>query len=415
MKLVRPSIISGSLPAPPSKSMMIRALAASLLCRGTSRITNPSLCEDAAAARQVISTLGAHIESEGQDLVISGGLKPKAAGLNCGESGLCMRLFTPIAALLDTSIVLKGHGSLKSRPMTRMDTSLREMGAACSTDRGYPPIRVKGPLKSGKFTLDASLSSQFLTGLLFALPLCEVDSELTILNLKSKPYIAMTISLLKRYGINIQAEKDFKKLIVPGGQTYTAVSYQVEGDWSGAAFLLVAGAVGGEIEVLDLLPDSHQADKAILSALVSAGAVVSEGKNSVRVKHAHLQAFEFDATDCPDLFPPLAALACNCEGSSSIKGAERLKYKESDRGLALLSEFKKIGANIRISGDRMEIKGTRLKGGIIDSHNDHRIAMAGAVTALSSTHGVKIRDWEAVAKSYPRFFEDLNTAGGDVI
>jgi len=393
---------------------MIRALAASLLCPGTSRIINPSFCSDAAAAQRIIFALGAHSETNGRDQLVNGGLKTAAAELNCGESGLCMRLFTPVVALLDTPVVLIGEGSLNYRPMLGMEAPLQKMGAICTTDKGFPPVQVTGTIKGGKYILDASLSSQFVTGLLYALPLCHADSELTILNLKSKPYIAMTISLLKQFSITIQEEKDFTLLNIPGRQTYTPTSYRVEGDWSGAAFMLVAGAVSGEIEVQDVSLDSLQADKKILKALESAGADISQQNNSVIVKHANLNAFEFDATDCPDLFPPLTALACSCKGTSIITGTERLKHKESARGLVLLNEFAKIGAKITIDRDRMEITGTRLQGGKIDSNNDHRIAMAGAVAGLNSVHGVKIRNWQAVAKSYPGFFSDLKALGGDI-
>lgn len=414
MKSVLPSKIYGSLPAPSSKSMMIRALAAALLCPGSSRIINPSACADAAAAQRIIAALGAHYTTDGNSQLVSGGLKPMSSELNCGESGLCMRLFTPIAALLDTPIVLIGEGSLNNRPMLNMETPLQEMGAICTTNQGYPPLQVTGTLKGGEYTLDGSMSSQFVTGLLYALPLCQADSELTILNLKSKPYIAMTISLLKQFGISIQEEKDFTILNILGRQTYTPTSYLVEGDWSGAAFLLVAAAVSGELEIKNISLDSLQADKKILTALKSAGADISQQKNYLQVKHANLNSFEFDATDCPDLFPPLAALACNCKGTSIITGTERLKHKESARGLVLLKEFEKIGAQIMIEGDRMMITGRRLRGGIIDSNNDHRIAMAGAVAGLTSIQGVGIRDWQAVAKSYPGFFNDLKAVGGEI-
>lgn len=414
MKLVSPSEISGAIPAPPSKSMMIRAQAAALLSTGITRISNPSSCADALAAQGIISALGAVYKKQEQDHLITGGIKSAADELNCGESGLCMRLFTPVAALFDKPVTLTGEGSLRHRLMQDMEVPLQDMGAFCETDNGFPPIKLKGPLKAGRYTLDASLSSQFLTGLLYALPLCDSDSELTARNLRSKPYVAMTLSMLARFDISILAEKDFTHLYIPGGQKYNPAAYRVEGDWSGAAFMLVAGALRGEIEVRDLLPDSQQADKQILDALSSAGADISSSGSSLRVKQGKLQAFEFDATDCPDLFPPLTALACGCEGTSTLYGTDRLEYKESPRGRVLLQEFKKIGAEIAIKENHMEIKGSRLHGGIIDSHNDHRIAMAGAVAGLIATDGVKIRNWQAVTKSYPDFFNDLKAVGGGV-
>jgi 3-phosphoshikimate 1-carboxyvinyltransferase len=251
------------------------------------------------------------------------------------------------------------------------------------------------------------MSSQVASGLLMALPLCPQDSVLTVANLKSKPYLRMTLSLLKEFGIIIHHDEELRRFEIPGKQAYHPRNYRVEGDWSGGAFLLVAGAIAGRVKVRGLSDKSLQADRAVLMALEKAGAKIGSGGNTVTVEQNRLKAFEFNATDCPDLFPPLAALACHCEGRSVIQGTERLKHKESDRALALVREFRKMGARIRVQGGRMEVTGGRLEGGDVSSNQDHRIAMACAVAGLSSEKGVRIRDWSCVAKSYPQFFDDL--------
>jgi 3-phosphoshikimate 1-carboxyvinyltransferase len=246
-----------------------------------------------------------------------------------------------------------------------------------------------------------------MSGLLMALPLCPQDSVLTVSNLKSKPYLRMTLSLLKEFGIIIHHDEELSRFEIPGKQAYHPRTYRVEGDWSGGAFLLVAGAIAGRVKVRGLNDKSLQADRAILEALERAGAKIHTEKDAVTVERSGLKAFEFDATDCPDLFPPLVALACYCKGKSVIRGTERLRHKESDRALALVSEFRKMGARIRVQGGTMEVTGGRLKGGEVSSRHDHRIAMACAVAGLASEKGVRIRNWSCVGKSYPQFFDDL--------
>jgi len=324
-------------------------------------------------------------------------------------------MFTSVAALYNKKITITGTGSLMARPMEIVERPLNQLGAYCKTNCGFPPIKVKGPIKGGKIRIDGSISSQFLTGLLMALPLCRDDSELIVDDLKSKPYVAMTLSLLDQFGISIHSEKDLRRFFIKGSQHFQNTTYIVEGDWSAASFLLVAGALRGKVTVNNLKIESHQADKKILEVLKITGAGISKVNDTVSAEQNQLEAFEFDATECPDLFPPLVVLACSCIGRSRIAGVERLKHKETDRAHTLLTEFSKIGAKIRIIEDRMEIEGTRLKGGIIDSRNDHRIAMAGAVAGLTTEKGVFIDGWECVSKSYPCFFEDLKSVGGNIV
>ena len=414
MRWVYPSEISGTVCAPPSKSMMIRAAASALLCEDAVRIMNASYCEDGLAALEIVEALGAQVTKLDRTVTIKGGMDPQRSNLDCNNSGLCMRLFAPIVALANRTIALTGAESLKCRPMGMMESPLRHLGAYCLTDNGFPPIRVRGPIKGGKVAVDGTLSSQFLTGLLTALPLCDEDSELTVTELRSKPYVSMTLSLLDRFGISISSTQDLGRFVIPGSQRYKRTDYSVEGDWSGAAFILAAGAVSGRVTVGNLEMKSLQADKGILDALELCGARLSISGDTVTVERDRLDSFEFDATDCPDLFPPLAALACSCKGRSVVRGVERIRHKESDRARALVTELGKIGARISVFGDRMDIEGTKLTGGGLDSHNDHRIAMAGAVAGLSSDRGVGIEKWQSVSKSYPAFFEDLKSVGGRV-
>ncbi len=407
MEEIRPGSIDGIASAPPSKSMMQRAIAAAALANGKSVIGNPSTCEDALAAMKAVEAIGASVDVSGGKALVNGGGKKTGGKLDCGESGLCMRMLSPVCSLFDNEFVLSGRGSLLERQAGMIEGPLRQLGAKCETNKGKPPITIHGPIHGGEIEIDGSQSSQFLTGLLMALPLCKEDSVVKVKNLKSKPYVQMTLGLLEKFGIAVEASGKLDEFRITGRQRYTPANYDVEGDWSGAAFLLVAGAIAGRVTVSGLREDSLQADRAIVDALQKAGAKVNVQMGEVDVRKGTLVAFDFDAADCPDLFPPLAVLACNCKGKSRLKGALRLKGKESDRGAALVSELGKLGAKITVEGDEMTIMGGTLSGGEVDSHNDHRIAMACAVAALNCSSGVRITNENCVAKSYPKFFEDL--------
>jgi 3-phosphoshikimate 1-carboxyvinyltransferase len=249
-----------------------------------------------------------------------------------------------------------------------------------------------------------------------ALPRAAGDSTLKVIDLKSTPYIDMTLALLKAFGIEIRHD-NYETFFINGSQTYRIPKneYWVEGDWSGASFLLVAGAIGGAVTVTGLDTNSPQADRKILQALEAAGARIKTTKFSVEVTRNELNAFHFDATHCPDLFPPLVALASNCRGKTILTGVERLIHKESNRALVLEKEFTALGGEICIRDNHMEITGKKLTGGPIDSHNDHRIAMAGAAAAVNAEQPVMIIGCESVAKSYPNFFEDFQAIGGGVL
>ena len=386
--------VSGSVTAPASKSYAQRAIAAALLCEGESVLSNMVQCNDTRAALQVAADLGAKISAHEDTYTLHGGLHPRKRQLNIGESGLATRLFTPITALCTETITLTGKGSILKRPISMMEEPLRQLGATVSSQGGYLPIHIRGAIRGGNITVDGSLSSQFITGLLMALPLAAQDTTLTVNDLKSRPYIDMTIGLLKNFGIDIK-HNDYRQFFIEGGQRYVPTRYRIEGDWSGASCLLVAGATAGRITVENLNPLSLQADTAIT------------------VRRNELHAFEFDATHCPDLFPALAALAANCDGTSIIRGTHRLIHKESNRAQTLADVFGGMGVAVDIETENeMRIIGGTIHGATVSSHNDHRIAMAAAVAALNSDGAVTIRGAEAVDKSYPEFWDDFRNLAG---
>lgn len=409
------SEISGKIKAPSSKSMMQRALAAALLDGSRSLIRHITPSNDARAGMDVIARLGARVEVSGDQAEVSGGINPVSDELNCGESGLGIRMFTPVASLCDRRLTITGEGSLLARPVAMMEEPLKALGVWTATRSGYPPLVIQGPLKGGQASVDGTVSSQFLTGLLMALPKAGGDSLLQVKNLKSTPYVDMTLSMLARCGVRVE-NRDYREFFIPGGQVYRLGEYAVEGDWSGAAFPLVAGALGGSVVVTGLDPRSVQADRRIMEALAAAGAETAILGDGVSVTRKELRGFEFDATHCPDLFPPLVALACGCSGITRLWGVGRLIHKESNRAESLQKEFHALGGLIRLGvgarEDMMEIEGGRLRGGVLDSHNDHRIAMAGALAAILSDGAVVIMDPDCAAKSYPDFFSDFSAIGG---
>jgi 3-phosphoshikimate 1-carboxyvinyltransferase len=413
-RIVEPSELKGTLRAPSSKSITQRAIAAALLADGQSIIQNPSYCDDSLAAMSIAVGLGAHVEPHPGKLKITGGGILKEPKLHCGESGLAIRMFSPIAALYPTEIVMTGANSLKKRPMNMVEHALNQLGVKCSTSAGFLPLTIHGPLKGGTCEIDGSVSSQLLTGLLMALPVAKADSEIIVKNLKSKPYIDMTLQVLRSFGVTVQ-NNDYKSFLVPGNQKYLPQIFEAEGDWSGASFILVAGAINGNISLTSINTDSKQSDKAIINALEKAGAKFKIGENRIDIFKSELKAFDFDATESPDLFPPLVALASYCSGISSIKGVSRLKYKESDRAATLQNEFGKMKIAIEIKDDQMFITGGQPVGARIESYDDHRIAMAAAVAALGAKGKIYIHDSQCVAKSYPDFFDDLRTLGALIL
>lgn len=415
-KVISPVLLHGSVKAPASKSVVQRVLAAGLLAHGTSTFSNYTPCDDALAAIDIVKDLGGKVCLEGDVLRVDGGIFASAhpsgtpIRLICGESGLSSRLFAPISLLFSTDVTLTGEGSLLKRPFGGMMKPVFDQLHIQYNDReGFLPLRLKGAVKGGVLRMDSSGGSQFLTGLLMTLPLLENDSEIQVEQLRSKPYIDLTIDIAAQFGIKIE-EEDYRVFRIKGRQQYHACEYAIEGDWSGASCLLVAGAIAGQASIGNLRADSVQADKKIVEALRDCGAGLEEQDHTFTVTRDRLEAFRFDATDCPDLFPALVALAANCAGISVVKGVGRLATKESNRALTLQSEFRKLGITITLEQDDMLIEGKAIAGGqTVFAHNDHRIAMALATAALTAQFPVTIEGAECVNKSYPGFWDDLET------
>lgn len=399
--IISPGRISGDVTPPPSKSMMQRICAAALLNSGKTIVVNPGTSNDDKAALNIIQQLGAKVVINDNSIEISSnGLNPITNTIDCGESGLSARLFTTIVALHEKPITITGHGSLLHRPMEFFEKVLPQLGVAVTSNNGHLPVTVKGPLIAKDITIDGSASSQYLSGLLIAYCYHPVEQLIRIHvdELKSKPYADLTIEVLQQFGAVVlhQDHKLFaiKKAIQPGD-----VTINIEADWSAAANWLVASAIAGVVTIHNLNLDSVQADKAII-----------RGVNTEKT------AFEFDATDCPDAIPILAVYAGNCKGDSVIKGIHRLVNKESNRIESTSKMLEQLGVPYQIKDDAFYIKGIeQFKSCIIDSYNDHRIAMAAAVAALNAGGDVTINNAEAVNKSYPDFFSHLSSLGAKCI
>lgn len=414
---ISPSIVTGSLQAPPSKSCMQRACAAALITNGTTIIDNAGNSNDEQAAKNIVEKLGATVETIRKEVIItsnnhifSSTYPGKHSIISVGESGLSLRMFTPLAALFKYEITFTGKGSILKRPVDFFENVFPRLRVDVQTNDGKIPIILTGPLKPKNITVDGSLSSQFLTGLLMAYAkACTAPVSIKVNNLTSKPYIDLTLDILNHFGFKVENDYYEKFNIYPAKNIHNhSIKYTVEGDWSNIAFLLISGAIAGEVTVKNADINSSQGDKRVINALESCGAQLHINKKEVTVKKNKLESFDFDATHSPDLFPPLVALAAYCKGTTTIKGVNRLLHKESDRAKTLQSEFKKMKVDIDINGDVMSIKGGgQIKGAKVSSHNDHRIAMACAVAALGAEGNTIIHEAEAVKKSYPSFFEDI--------
>lgn len=422
---IHPSKLQGIIQAPASKSCMQRACAAALLSKGKSTIKYPGKSNDDKAALSIIQKLGAvitHVDNE--TLVIESPYIQDATNIianedemNCGESGLSIRMFTPIAALSKNTITINGSGSLANRPMHFFEEVLPALGVTIQTNEGKIPLTIQGPLQSKDIEIDGSLSSQFLTGLLFAygaLPHAAGSTSIAVRDLQSKPYIDLTLDVMQQFGMNVPENKNYKEFIFYNKTIEPKDTvYKIEADWSGAAFLLVAGTIAGKNMLIQgLNVSSAQADRKIIDVLMDANAGMAIEAKGIRLHGAPLQAFDFDATNCPDLFPPLAVLAAYCKGTSTIQGVHRLTHKESNRAITLKEELGRMGIEIEFKDDAMFIKGGgKITGAQVSSRNDHRIAMACAVAALGATGPTTITDAKAIDKSYPDFYNHLEWLG----
>lgn len=390
--------LNGTVTAPPSKSAAHRALICSFLSGGGT--VKPII-----NSKDMLATLG-----------VTKALKNGEKTLDCIESGSTLRFMIPVAASMGAEVVFTGSGRLPERPIGEYLDLLPLHGVLCKSGGGLP-LEISGRLKNGSYEVSGNVSSQYITGLLLALANLEGDSAVILKTpLESKPYVDMTVKIMADYGVVIK-ETDFGYLI-HGGQKFKKTDYTVEGDWSQAAFFLAAGALGGDITVTGLDMNTAQGDKNIIDVLKSFGAHVEINENSVTCFKSRLKGTVVHAADIPDLVPVLAVLSAFADGKTVIKGAERLRYKESDRIESVVSNLKKMGADVEETADGMIINGKNtLIGAELSGYNDHRIVMAFSIAALFADGETVISDAESINKSYPSFFEDYNRLGGqaDVI
>jgi 3-phosphoshikimate 1-carboxyvinyltransferase len=409
IRSVKPGNRKGIVHVPPSKSDAQRALLCAGLSKGKSLVANVGQSADERSMLDAISALGAEVTKHDDGNIAVVGIEsiPSDLTINANESGLGARLLTAVCSSGIGPVTVSGSGSLNTRTMHFFEDVLPKFGIKLTAFTGHLPITVQGPMHGNSIEMDGALSSQFISGLLMALPLAQGDSQITVLNLASKPYVNMTLRTLAAFGIKIKRDEG-DTFHIAGGQGYQATSYVVEGDWSAASCWLTAAALGADISIQGLSPSSAQADKQMLAALMSAGCSVHFTPDGIRVNGSKKHPFEFNAHDCPDLFPALVALAAHIPGTSIIEGANRLIHKESHRAEALILEFQKLGIQIEQKENALFIHGeSSIVGNQVDAHNDHRIAMALGVCGLFSQGPMTISGAESVSKSYPAFWDTM--------
>lgn len=408
-----PFVPNGTVNVPPSKSDVHRAIICAAMANGVSRISPVAISNDIKATIGCIKALGADAVLENNVLTVDGTnmYKNKTALLDCGESGSTLRFFIPIAAVGNINATFVGKGKLPQRPIGIFTEALPKAGTVCKTEGGLP-LEIKGQLKSGIFEIPGNVSSQFITGLLLALPILEGDSEIVLTSpLESVGYIAMTIRTMKQFGVNIQATENGWH--IEGGQTYKSCNYTTDGDWSQAAFFMVLGAIGGKVTVKGVAKDSTQGDKKCAEILAEFGAKVTQRDNEVTVEKGELKAITIDASQIPDLVPVLSVCAAFAEGTTNIINAERLRIKECDRLKATAELLNNLGGKVKELSDGLEITGvSSLKGGNVNGYNDHRIVMSAAVCAARSDEDITATFAMSINKSYPDFYIDYNSIGG---
>jgi 3-phosphoshikimate 1-carboxyvinyltransferase len=402
--------VEGYLKIPPSKSLSQRILACALISRETTTINNLGNSDDELAVFQLIKDVGARVGHNGRDLNIEGidFKNCSVTTLNFHESGLATRMFTPILANFSSKIEFIGKGNILKRPMGTLVEFMNLLEIDFQSTQGKLPFQLKGPLVPKSIKIDGSISSQFVTGLILgyvASPLLR-NEIIEVINPTSIPYIELTLEVLRKFGVDLKLEEN--KIQFQGPYHLKSTNITIEGDWSSASFFLVAAAINGDIQVDGLNLNSKQADRKLLDALKDFGAKINF-EDGLRVSKNEANSFNFDATHCPDLFPPLVVLASFANGVSKIKGVNRLKYKESNRAESIQLELTKLGAEIQVVGDEMIINGIKqVKPAVINPHGDHRIAMAASIMAIFSTLGNStILDADVVRKSFPQFFDFL--------
>ncbi|WP_294400906.1 3-phosphoshikimate 1-carboxyvinyltransferase [uncultured Clostridium sp.] len=421
---VYPNKLKGEVKIPPSKSMAHRAVICAALSNGLCKVTNIDFSDDIIATVEAMKSLGAVITKKEDYLEIIG-IKSSANKTNdsidsertidCNESGSTLRFLVPIAALFEGVNRFVGRGNLGKRPLDTYYSIFDEQGIKYSYKEGILDLKTEGKLKAGEFKVKGNISSQFITGLLFTLPLLDGDSKIIITTeMESKGYIDLTLSAIKDFGVEI-INNNYEEFIIKGNQTYKGRDYRVEGDYSQAAFFLCGDAVSNEVVVNDLKLDSLQGDKEVIDILERMGVKIkSECNGLIGRADEGLKATVVDGSQCPDIIPVVSLAACLCNGITEVINAGRLRIKECDRLAAVTSELNKLGAKITEKEDGLIIEGvSKLKGGCtVWSHKDHRIAMTLAIASTVCEEPIIIKDYECVSKSYPEFWNDFKNVGG---
>ena len=420
---IKPTKLVGEIDIPGSKSIGHRAIIAASLSKGKSIIHHISMSDDILATLTCMQELGCSYEVKQNkdgfcDIEIWGRCKEifERRSFDAKESGSTLRFLIPIALAFGGKNIFSGSGRLKERPLDIYYDIFKQQGIVFTNEQGKLPLVTQGSLQPGDFFVKGNISSQFISGLLFALPLLDGDSTLEVTGkYESKAYVELTLATLQAFGITIgkTGEKNF---YIPGRQCYQPADYIVEGDFSQAAFWLSAGILGKQITCKNLQKDSLQGDAVIMKLLQEMNGKLGFQQQSIIASSSKTAGIKIDVSECPDLVPMLAALAAVSQGETLIYNAERLKLKESDRLAAITSELKKMGAIIENDDSSLSIKGKQeLQGAVVSSWNDHRIAMALAIVSTNATGNVIIEGAEAVEKSYPHFWQDFQMLGGIIV
>lgn len=422
---IKPSILSGEIVIQPSKSYSHRAIISAALAKGKkkSKINNLKFSVDIETTVKIMENWGAKITKKESSLEIIGNdgkIVPKNNYIQCNESGSTIRFLIPVALTSENELIFDGKGKLIDRPLDSYYKIFDEQEIKYETSEGKLPLKVNGKLKAGNYEIDGNVSSQFITGLLYALPLLDGDSTIVInKNLESKGYVDLTLEILKLSGIKIK-NNDYKSFEIKGNQEYKSFDYTVEGDYSQVAFWIVAGIISAnkdnEIKCLHLNKYSLQGDKAIIEIVQKMGAKLEIFDDYVIVKPSKTKGTIIDVSQCPDIAPILTVLGALSEGETKIINAERLRIKESDRIISIKTELNKLGAKIEEIGDSLVIQGIKtFEGGVeVSAWNDHRIAMSLAVASIRCKNEIVIDEAESVKKSYPHFWDDFEKMGGQI-
>ncbi len=411
---IHKSQVSGRASAPPSKSYTIRGLICSALAQGTSSIINPLESEDTEAARDVLKKMGVAIAQEGACWEVKGGnLRPPTDDLFCRDSAATLRFMTAICATIQGRCRLTAGPSLSQRPVKALAEALEQLGVTCISNDGMPPLTVEGGTLKGEEVEMGGEISQYISALLFIAPLMPNGLRIRLNTPpKSRPYLMMTLECLERFRVGTSHSTDMREFRVPR-QRYTPTAYDVEGDWSSASYLLALGVLGGEVAVENLNLQSRQGDRALLGHLIEMGAGVDIEGEAVVVRKANLKALQADLSQCIDLLPTIAMLCAAAEGESRLTGIAGARIKESDRVGAVREGLKRMGVKVEENEDSLVITGSPLKGAVIDSRKDHRIAMAFAVLG-TAVGGTTIENAECVSKTFPQFWDILRDMGGKI-